>query len=1536
MLLGEGCVYKLQINGQEKVFNSEQELDAFLLSNLDSFVQSYSNIFYSIDLQQSALKELEQAKVDIASSQVEIIRGNEDPEEADIYYKIPNSIGVTKFNSTFGDPNDWSKPINVPFNKIDFRNRSLERGRANGKTDMEINAELDETIDVLWPELTDMGTEIHAIMEAVFSEKEIPKTKWLPDSTVLSIVQQAKQFRSELKLRHGDDAIILPEFAFKSKKLNPQMLELMKLHNITSINGKADLLVVDKTGGVFIYDYKVSRKDFGTRNDWNIESNKERATLGLVTSSKKRNIATQLAMYHAILRQYNLNVKSCNIVPIKLDIEYTDDTKQKIAIDENGKLRVQAKIQDVISRIPQTMSGQFFDNASRIVPPPFETTSEKTASLIQTTKQIFPNAELSGNVKHFEATREYFKTHPEVIDLKRITRDSPLYGKYKWTFKTTGLSKARYIKCETDEELEHQLNDYILALNSHNATELRNLADNIYEAISGSIPFANIADDFDENKRTFVKYQFKKYINDNWDFVNDKNLVSAGIFIFKKDGVAEIVVLSNKQLLQKVNLGMGTSLLGKTTENAYINSKEILDANYGNIEIMKAMLYVSQNQDLFKNFKIAEIRAVNPWNKFNKQVTNINSAIIHNWNMICMNNPDLKLQQVSNDIFWDDVTAELSIAYSLLSNEDQSYVDFELVPSAPDKIYDAQWIESKIAALRSRYNQLANPESYNPDDDVWQAYVYLYKALLACKNIYMLNEGAAGEMFTGKGINPNGFLISAGQFSPSANIRLFSEIHDQYVSDVRNEIIKRGRKMIMLLEKFYKEAGQNDFIGINTDIFKSWIRTTPTGEIDEQFLFKNPYSKDFDGTPAAREALIEMITVLYKLKHNNLTEATLDAEIKEKFENDDLDLFEIPLTEAAFSRQAKSLSFWQALKNKWAEAKNLYGDAFAEDEKRPDKGTMSLREKSGFLAQKVYNKFRLDSETRRTKLQEHKIGFFETNLEIVFNQALESYCRENMSKKYVPIFQGMRLSLQYMQGYGQQKIDNIISTFDKMLKSKFYGEPIMSEDLQPIWRYLNVLKRGFSIMTLGINFGSMFRELLQGTFVGLSRSGVRMLEGLDVRHYLAGAGHVIKEAGKNFSGVSLLQQLNMQYGIANMSLSNIAKQRKLGRHGIRNWSTDTLFWTSASPDFQHRMSVLVGKMMADGSWEAHSLDADGNLVYDWTKDKRFEAYVNNKTDDKNYLYQKSLYLNYIREFNRIGYKKADGSEFKEGDALPMAYPPKEQQAIKNFSDLLYGHYDDESRALINDTFLGSFFMQYKTFITAKLEQWTMHPGVYNTEMLKQQYDPVYKNEKLYVKVSYPNADNTGIPVREIVRESQLTEEDKKSGNVEAYLRWEGMPMEGMWQSTMSFLSKAKHLDGKAMHKLWKNPLKKANFCLMLNDLILATLAMLILNALFGISIGSDEWWSRDKVRREIRDENWLTQWGYKVSLGAFSDGPITAIVSQLLSDVNPPLISSVTKLVDTTGKLIIGDVSLATAITSNFGALREFQGLTREWDEARN
>jgi len=81
---------------------------------------------------------------------------------------------------------------------------------------------------------------------------------------------------------------------------------------------------------------------------------------------------------------------------------------------------------------------------------------------------------------------------------------------------------------------------------------------------------------------------------------------------------------------------------------------------------------------------------------------------------------------------------------------------------------------------------------------------------------------------------------------------------------------------------------------------------------------------------------------------------------------------------------------------------------------------------------------------------------------------------------------------------------------------------------------------------------------------------------------------------------------------------------------------------------------------------------------------------------------------------------------------------------------------------MNDMFLGSFFMQFKTFVTAKLEQWIMNGGIYNVEYLKQQYDPI-NNEKLYEVIKYPNSDNTGMPYREIIKESaynNLSEEEK--------------------------------------------------------------------------------------------------------------------------------------------------------------------------------
>jgi hypothetical protein len=95
--------------------------------------------------------------------------------------------------------------------------------------------------------------------------------------------------------------------------------------------------------------------------------------------------------------------------------------------------------------------------------------------------------------------------------------------------------------------------------------------------------------------------------------------------------------------------------------------------------------------------------------------------------------------------------------------------------------------------------------------------------------------------------------------------------------------------------------------------------------------------------------------------------------------------------------------------------------------------------------------------------------------------------------------------------------------------------------------------------------------------------------------------------------------------------------------------------------------------------------------------------------------------------------------------------------------MLYGHYDDESKALINDTFLGAFWLQYKTFVTAKIERYGMTPGVYNTHLLQQQYftDENGNKEALYLKTVLETGEDGAQHLRRsIIRESELTPHEK--------------------------------------------------------------------------------------------------------------------------------------------------------------------------------
>lgn len=134
------------------------------------------------------------------------------------------------------------------------------------------------------------------------------------------------------------------------------------------------------------------------------------------------------------------------------------------------------------------------------------------------------------------------------------------------------------------------------------------------------------------------------------------------------------------------------------------------------------------------------------------------------------------------------------------------------------------------------------------------------------------------------------------------------------------------------------------------------------------------------------------------------------------------------------------------------------------------------------------------------------------------------------------------------------------------------------------------------------------------------------------------------------------------------------------------------------------MSLFLAKMVKDGAYEAHSINELGQLIYDPSKDKRYEYYFKmrekyefnfHKTDTK-YNDQRSLYLNAIKEFNAER-SVLNLSQLKEKDNIPRAYFSKERDSIKTFSDTAYGYYDKERAPIIKYLPQGIIFGQFMTF-----------------------------------------------------------------------------------------------------------------------------------------------------------------------------------------------------------------------------------------------
>lgn len=1503
---GSNCKYVLTNGGLfagETVveFRTEQELDNYVesLLNNNAIDIDGGEVILSVDLMAKTREILDDIQHKMKSVGEEVIEFNAETEEEVTYLKIPNSIGANRFIGTAGKNGDPTLPIVTPFKLETWIERYRKKHGDSQETTDAIEAQ-----QKLWPQLTQYGIDIHEVIDTTFKGEEYYRTTKtvISDEQITETIKYAKQLMADLRGIHGATCEFYTEFGFVSKELDDKIKPILEAEGYNSINGKADLLVVDQFGNVHIYDFKVSRKTVG---EWSVEDNDllterdfSKGIEGDWHSTKKRGATNQLAIYKAILGQYGLHVSSGNIIPIKLNFNY----KSEFEIDNLDSISF-PNFSDNILNVPGSTAGDIYQNiANNILPQPNVITGANMQKTYDIWQNFCPGVK-GGTIRRKEQTVESLKRNGSV---KTLNSSDKRFPEYKYAFMPWGVGRKE-IACKTEEELDEKLLEYVTKRNNSEANEVSNLGELISVELAGERDYTKITGNVDKENQVILQEQFKKYfIQPGWSFNDDITLTSAGIFKFTRGDEVEIVVLTNEGLFDTLNLGIGKTLLGKNTKDKHVGLRNILPASNANLSMMKAMIYIAENQEQFKGKKIVQIRAFNPWRgQYSDTVTT--TTLLQNYEQLRLKNPNAGAKQIDSSIFMSDIESTIRLIQSKWEMLDVKMIDFSEKYDASQVESVLKWTNTSIAELKKNYKDLENKERQR-SSEAWEAYTLLNELLLRLNRIEQVNEIDAEPWINGINLGIN---VTSAQFSGSKNIQEFARLHDRYVAEVRNAVQKQGFAMQKVFKELYDKTGVT-----GAKAFESWFVRNPNGSINNEFKLMDPEHKDFEGNETAKKALRMFLDTMYKIRYPD----ALETDIENAKETGDY--YRVPLMETAFSRQAKNLGFFNAVKNKIAEYKELTEGVFA--------GETNEKEKWERENDSLYNKFRLDADSRRRKIEKHGVGFFETNLEIVFNNVLVAYNKQQISEKYVPLFKAMQVGLRRMDEDGGNNLKEVREVIDKLIDNRFYGKNIMKGHLKDWYAWLSVISRFFSTMRLGLNVRSFLRETLSGMYIGATRVMVKQHNNVSLDSYNKAVSYVIQDLPNNPSGISLVQQLNAMYGMANYSLGNVANQRKVNWMNIRNWGQDTLFIGCSAPDYQHRMSILIAKMMDDGCWNAISANESDELVYDWKKDKRFEIYAKGETSNPKYLEQKTLYLKNLEEWNAQGYRKPDGTTLREGDDLPQPYTNREGQSIKNYADILYGHYDDESRSLMNDMFIGSFFMQYKTFVTAKLEQWTMKGGIYNIEYLKQQYDPI-TGEKLYEIMRYPNPDGTGIPMRDIVKESNLKNLSKEEQErARPYIEWTGQPMEGMARGAWNMAKAIRHMSKEELDEIWNDPHERGLLLLGLSDLFLMGLLGLIIQALFGAAVGSEEW---SDINTDVRNSNYFASLSYNVLRGVTKDNSIFSVIQSMGADMNPPFLTNLKQFAQSCYSVSTGNQSLAYALTRNIGAVSDFSGMVKQWEQ---
>ena len=1295
-------------------------------------------------------------------------------------------------------------------------------------------------------------------------------------------------------------------------KVYPEFKIIAKDYLGKNIVGKIDILAVTPDGKIHIIDVKLSKD---AQFDWD--------------DAKRSHVNYQLMVYRQMLAQLGFTGESINLYTIPLKFEVGNINSLTTPSPET--------IQIVNLKTLNTTQESFIDY-----------NKEKSGYL----KQIIPARISESNVDVNEVSdridkillemfpKYSFRTKQNSLDVEDIFKVA-LKRKdengYRFYNEDTGKDETGF---KTEEALRKRIEEYMGELNNNKNIKIVDATEALIEAKKTGKKTVNLFPlrHGDNAVKAAYNIQFEKYLDEDWSVIESDVLINAGMIGFEHtNGQVEFIIFTVNNLSKLQVLPKGDTILSKYYSSAEIahnfKNKHILASTNANIELIKAMTTINQLPEFFANGrKLGNIKAMNYMSGLIEEVNipNLldNFAILTN--EVKVDNNFNKSIPVANyiDIIEDTVTeiftkTEDPKLKNIFINDDNDEVKMS-------KVERLEKLRERMIDIYPHLAQNINKFTFNSQEE--KIFLLIAEGITYYKNLTFYNDYAVSKLgltfselfdfikspFTynitsidKKGNKKvgllGGTLLSSTDSLPSKDMLNIYQLFNFAMQEQRDLFEPSMTKIVNKTKQWQEKLGYgelyNTVISGTYDINKNLYKTNDKGELDADMLFKNPFVDTMSQIDS--DYLKFMLWQINKWKIKGLAADQRKLDYKEAYKLDKVKeameestFFEVPLGKGLAYTNLKGLTsenIADLTKNKIADMKDWFDKREITAEQEIDLNKQSRN--YNFMS----NRFRMSKQARQSMLKNHPTNYWEINLDKIVLDFEKEYIQENAINKVLPTIQSALLTLKFNAEQSGKNIDNALEYFFDQVKSSIFNESLISEEMQDPLKVVEIAKKALSYSALALRPSLLIKETIVGTFANVVRAatGVYGVNSFKLEH-LTQAYKIMMGLDSKFSTkFNIANAIDHVYAISNMDINQLVDRTRADRAGVTAGTRKHLFFFSTQADYWNRMTLFIAQMIKDGNWDSHSIDENGALVYDWTKDKRFDEYAKFKDKEgytsENFLKQKSLYLTYIKQLRAEGALNKNGKLINFGDDLIKAYTSKDRESLKSFADMAYGYYDHEKKSLINNMAFGSIFMQFMTYWTAKWKTWTIRPG---TETMQGRWVEKTrlqdgKQMPLYEKLILDSEGN-------IIDVEETTETD---GTLTKVMEWEGTHMEGLFWSITGAARDLFH--GKISDTI-NDPLRVARLKLAFHDILMAYLGIALAKLFFqllteemDIDYTDDDYSLLESMTRD-------TEFAVVKAMGEFN--PFTNTLGGL--SVKPGFVDFWQKVPNDLAKMLSGDKSV--------------------------